>query len=488
MILHCFSMPDRLDECLAEGWWISFAGNVTYPKAGDLADAAERVPDDRLLVETDAPYLTPQAVRKERNQPAFVAHTARFVAERRGVAYEELERLRRAQRRRAVRLVTGDAPRPSRACAGMRQFGVRPKRDLGQNFLVDSNILGVIERAAELGADDVVLEIGGGLACSASTSRARAAHVHVVELDRALVPALRGRARRRIANTTLHVADAMTLDLARARPGADEGRRQPALRHRGERDPAHDRGARRRHALGGDGPAEVGERFAAAPGHRGLRRALRARPAGLRRARAPRDLAHGLPPGAQRRLGARRARPHRPGGAAGAARARARRASRTGARRWRARSRWRRAAAPACATAPARRSRRSAIPADVRAERLAPEDFRALRGGAARRRARRCRRRRRPAKINLCLFLGPARADGRHELVTVFQPCAGRRGDARAGGARHGDGPVVCPGVEGENLAAAALRRSARATGWDGAPVRLRIDKRIPVAAGMAGG
>ena len=93
VVMHCFSMPDRLDECLAEGWWISFAGNVTYPKATDLALAAERVPDDRLLVETDAPYLTPQPVRKERNQPAFVTHTARFVAERRGVSYEELERV-----------------------------------------------------------------------------------------------------------------------------------------------------------------------------------------------------------------------------------------------------------------------------------------------------------------------------------------------------------------------------------------------------------
>jgi TatD DNase family protein len=91
VILHCFSMPDRLHECLERGWWISFAGNVTYPKAQDLAEAAQRVPLDRLLVETDAPYLTPQARRKERNQPAFVVHTARFVAERRGIAYEELE-------------------------------------------------------------------------------------------------------------------------------------------------------------------------------------------------------------------------------------------------------------------------------------------------------------------------------------------------------------------------------------------------------------
>ena len=91
VILHCFSMPDRLDECLAEGWFISFAGNVTYPKNADLAAAAERVPDDRILVETDAPYLTPQERRKERNQPAYVVHTARFVAERRGQSYEELE-------------------------------------------------------------------------------------------------------------------------------------------------------------------------------------------------------------------------------------------------------------------------------------------------------------------------------------------------------------------------------------------------------------
>jgi TatD DNase family protein len=91
VVMHCFSMPDRLDECLHNGWWISFAGNVTYPKAQDLATAAEKTPLDRLLVETDAPYLTPQVVRKERNRPAYVAHTARFIAERRGLAYAELD-------------------------------------------------------------------------------------------------------------------------------------------------------------------------------------------------------------------------------------------------------------------------------------------------------------------------------------------------------------------------------------------------------------
>jgi TatD DNase family protein len=91
VVMHCFSMPDRLDECLDRGWWISFAGNVTYPKSTELAAAAARVPLERLLVETDAPYLTPQAVRKHRNQSAYVVYTAEFIAERRGIEYRELE-------------------------------------------------------------------------------------------------------------------------------------------------------------------------------------------------------------------------------------------------------------------------------------------------------------------------------------------------------------------------------------------------------------
>lgn len=90
-ILHCFSMPERLDECLELGCWISFAGNVTYPANEALRAAALRVPADRLLVETDAPYLSPQAVRKERNQPANVVLTAEAIALERRVPYAELE-------------------------------------------------------------------------------------------------------------------------------------------------------------------------------------------------------------------------------------------------------------------------------------------------------------------------------------------------------------------------------------------------------------
>jgi 16S rRNA (adenine1518-N6/adenine1519-N6)-dimethyltransferase len=112
--------------------------------------------------------------------------------------------------------VTGELPtQPS--LRRMRQFGVRPKRDLGQNFLIDSNILGVIERAADLAGGDVVLEIGGGLGVLSEHLAEHAAHVHVVELDRALVPALED-ALAAHPNTTLHVADALDLDLGALAP------------------------------------------------------------------------------------------------------------------------------------------------------------------------------------------------------------------------------------------------------------------------------
>jgi 16S rRNA (adenine1518-N6/adenine1519-N6)-dimethyltransferase len=106
--------------------------------------------------------------------------------------------------------VTAEPTQPS--VRRMREFGVRPKRDLGQNFLVDSNILGVIERAAALTPQDVALEVGGGLGVLSEHLAPRCAHVHVVELDRALLPALQD-ALAPHPNTTLHHADAMALDL-----------------------------------------------------------------------------------------------------------------------------------------------------------------------------------------------------------------------------------------------------------------------------------
>jgi TatD DNase family protein len=91
VIMHCFSMPARLRECLERGYMISFAGNVTYSSAQDLAAAAEQVPSERLLAETDAPYLSPQPLRGKPNEPANVMHTLRFLAERRGEEQAALE-------------------------------------------------------------------------------------------------------------------------------------------------------------------------------------------------------------------------------------------------------------------------------------------------------------------------------------------------------------------------------------------------------------
>ena len=91
VVLHCFSATDRLEECVERGYLCSFAGNVTYPTAAELQTAAREVPDELLLVETDAPYLTPQPLRGRPNEPANVARTAEFVAALRAVDYAELE-------------------------------------------------------------------------------------------------------------------------------------------------------------------------------------------------------------------------------------------------------------------------------------------------------------------------------------------------------------------------------------------------------------
>jgi 16S rRNA (adenine1518-N6/adenine1519-N6)-dimethyltransferase len=100
----------------------------------------------------------------------------------------------------------------------LAQFDVRPRRELGQNFLVDSNILGVISRAAAVGSEDVVLEIGGGLGVLSEHLAALAAHVHVIEIDPRLRAPLRDALDPFAQRTTLHIADAMALDLRSLAP------------------------------------------------------------------------------------------------------------------------------------------------------------------------------------------------------------------------------------------------------------------------------
>jgi TatD DNase family protein len=99
VILHCFSSPGLLPVALERGYYVSFAGNATYPKATELRETAAAVPRDRILVETDSPYLSPQPVRGRPNEPAHVVHTVAALAEARG---EEPELLARATHENAA--------------------------------------------------------------------------------------------------------------------------------------------------------------------------------------------------------------------------------------------------------------------------------------------------------------------------------------------------------------------------------------------------
>jgi TatD DNase family protein len=93
VVLHCFSSLRLLGPALERGWYVSFAGNVTYPKATELRTAAAQVPADRILAETDSPYLSPQPVRGRPNEPANVVHTLATLAEARGQDPADLERV-----------------------------------------------------------------------------------------------------------------------------------------------------------------------------------------------------------------------------------------------------------------------------------------------------------------------------------------------------------------------------------------------------------
>lgn len=113
-ILHCFSgTPEQARRGLEMGFLLSFAGNVTYPKAQNLRDAAKVAPLDRLLIETDAPYLAPVPHRGKRNEPAYVAEVARTVANVRNLPVEEVAAATVENFRRLFRLEGERAARPA---------------------------------------------------------------------------------------------------------------------------------------------------------------------------------------------------------------------------------------------------------------------------------------------------------------------------------------------------------------------------------------
>ena len=175
VVLHCFSSPELVPVAVERGYYVSFAGNATYPNAAALRTAAAAVARDRILVETDSPYLAPQSVAG----PAERARERRPHAPRPG---------RRAWR--DVRRACGSDARQRRG-RFRAPVTVAPKKALGQHFLVDENILGVIGRLAELGDADVILEVGPGLGVLTRYLADRVRVVHAVELDRSLEPVLR---------------------------------------------------------------------------------------------------------------------------------------------------------------------------------------------------------------------------------------------------------------------------------------------------------
>ncbi len=261
----------------------------------------------------------------------------------------------------------------------MRRFGVRPDRDLGQNFLIDSNILGVIERAAELGPEDVVLEIGGGLGVLSEHLAERVAHVHVVEVDERLrEPLLDAVAPH--PNVSVHWGDAMALDFGALSPAPDKvvanlpyGIAATVLLRTIEELPAVVLWVAMTQK-------EVGERLAAAAGSRsyGAPSVLAQLECDVRVLRAiPRTVFHPVPNVDSVLIEMRRR------GGDGAPAAAAVRPLVAGAFAHR-----RKTLAGSLALAGARSSReqvRAALeqigqPADARAERLTPQDFRALAG------------------------------------------------------------------------------------------------------------
>ena len=217
-------------------------------------------------------------------QPVPRAAAAARQAERAGQRAAHARRARRGAWRGAGDARAGDRPERDRGIRAPGPVsGPQPKKSLGQHFLVDDNILGVIARLAELGPADVVLEIGPGLGALTRILAEQCAHVHAVELDHRLEPHLRDIAA--APNVTLHWGDALRLDLAKLRPGADEARREPPVQRRHahrRREPRRPPGHR---ALVRDGAARGRRPLLRRPVDEGVRRRLGADPARHRRAR-----------------------------------------------------------------------------------------------------------------------------------------------------------------------------------------------------------
>ena len=202
--------PALLEPALERGWYVSFAGNVTYPKAPELREAARRVPHDRILAETDSPYLAPQPVRGKPNEPANVDAHARRRSPRRA-----------ARTRPSSPARSTPTPPPRSGCEGRAEEAARP----------------ALPRRREHPRRDRPPRRARRRRRRAR-GRPRPRHPHALpRRARRARPRRRARPLARAApartpGTTLHWQDALALDPAALEPAADEARREPAVQHR----------------------------------------------------------------------------------------------------------------------------------------------------------------------------------------------------------------------------------------------------------------
>ncbi len=352
VILHCFLAPWRVEDAIERGWYCSFSGIVTYPKSDALREAAAKLPDELLLVETDAPYLAPQPVRGRPNEPAHVVSTAAAVAEVRGVSYEELERIVEANARPSS---AGSRVGPARPELPRRSEPARRDRPRRRSLARGRGAGG---RGGGGGADRAA---GGG---RGARPRGR---------DRSRAGA--GPCRRRLPGQRQPALGRRDeARLRRAAPGADGGRRQPSLLGRDAGAAAHDRAAADGPELDGDGAARDRRPAARRARQPHLRLRQRAGAARLRGRAAAQGRPGGVPAAAPGRLGDPAAAPHGP--------RRRRGHPRAGPRRLRPPPQVARPLAGAARPGGLEEVRAAlaalGLPEDARAEALSPEDFVAL--------------------------------------------------------------------------------------------------------------
>ncbi len=485
VVMHCFSAPDWLDHCVERGYFCSFAGNVTYPGATDLQDAARAVPDDLLLVETDAPYLSPQAVRRESNEPANVVADGRVP---RGPARGLLHRPREARSRATRRASFGGERRGEPAAdARVRDLAEpRARAELPRR----RQPAGRNRARGRARSRDVVLEVGGGLGVLSEYLAARVGHLHVVEVDRRLAPPLE-QALDPFSNTTLHLSDALDLDLGVLDPTPDKV--VANLPYGVAATVVIDTVMKAPDVVLWVAMVqrEVAERLAAKPGSRiyGATSAIVGLCCEVKLVRRVGPGVFHPRPNVESALVrlVRRAPPPAPGLVALVHAAFAhRRKTLSGSL----------ALAPNAAPG-IREAARAALEGIGHAGRrtrgaACTPGFRGARRGARTRvtgvsRPMSATRESAPAKVNLILQVGGRRANGLHEICSLFGSIE-LADELTIGEAEADSHEIVCDGVTGENIARAALARFEAALGRPLEPLRVRIEKRIPVAAGLGGG